>query len=972
MMRAPSPFWVTVGLLLGTGIAVRTAVAQSTFTPGSREIVSLSFATVRLGEFPTGLKLLSGSLEVVEKDGVRMVRAATPSEFLVTLPEVLPEDFTIEFDFIPKQCCNPEDLAFEGTATLSRSSTSAQVLWHRESQRVVGGGGDYQAATPATLRETLPGQLAKIIASFEGNTLKLYTNGQRLYTLADRRFARGRVLRVFLGGQDDDEQAVYLARLRIAAGAGSVTTTVASSGSASSSQAPVTVMPVATQSGTITPTSSSPQTGSTSGVSTVTTMTQPAGTMTPMDPAVAGVYAPTGVEVAFSTETRATVSWKAPVIFPSGSVIEMTGWSVRWNLEADEAICFKFFPGDAAKCPSSESYGTDKAMRSYEITPLKAGARYVVRVWEQYFIVSGGSGEYEGFPSAAVAMVYNQLLVTRPPTIGTPTVMSNGPAAVIAPITGDQGSARIRWTGPAGAVNYIVMRRIGSNAPEQLTPTPISASAYDDAITDVRASYQYQVVAKQTDGRSGTSEWASFSPPALVNPTGFSGRQIGASEVTLTWQKVPGAVGYRTDGAGLPSSGVQVADGFLNVEGLPAGAPLNWQVAAVFPANQMDLATRPTATVTLSTVPWRTVRWLTMRNGAGSFADQLGYYTEMITRPEKCTAIYPWDCLTAMDLIVNFPVDNAFRSSLGLRAISPDGSPVFQGTFADLRDMGAGRHVMCSEHKPLVPGPPGSVTMETLCWASTHGPLPGTAGWGDPETALAAVAGGNPNRGWTFIRQGMNGPLFAAFEGLAGATGEYAESQYGKPKLESGFDVEGPKKLPHACLACHGGRYDPSTKRVVDASLIPLDPSVLVFPGKSPTRPEQEESIRRINMIVLNSNPSPAVAAYIRGLYGGAPDVPGTRANDTYIPDGWAQAPDLYRKVVKPYCQGCHLQQTSRTDFASYQNFFELKAAIQTTVCTQRSMPHAEAPFLAFWRDGKGESLPDYLMAALGLGKCGP
>ena len=83
----------------------------------------------------------------------------------------------------------------------------------------------YQATMPGDLRESLPGQLTQIVASFSGETVKLYTNGRRLYTLTERRFARGRVIRVFLGGQDDGDQAVYLARLRVTAGAA---TTIAS------------------------------------------------------------------------------------------------------------------------------------------------------------------------------------------------------------------------------------------------------------------------------------------------------------------------------------------------------------------------------------------------------------------------------------------------------------------------------------------------------------------------------------------------------------------------------------------------------------------------------------------------------------------------------------------------------------------------------------------------------------------------
>ena len=77
----------------------------------------------------------------------------------------------------------------------------------------------YQAAMPAALAGTLPGQLSTVVVTFDGTEVKLYTNGQRLFTLEDRRFMRGGVLRVFLGGQDDGDQAVYLAGLRILAGA---------------------------------------------------------------------------------------------------------------------------------------------------------------------------------------------------------------------------------------------------------------------------------------------------------------------------------------------------------------------------------------------------------------------------------------------------------------------------------------------------------------------------------------------------------------------------------------------------------------------------------------------------------------------------------------------------------------------------------------------------------------------------------
>jgi hypothetical protein len=72
---------------------------------------------------------------------------------------------------------------------------------------------------PADLAAATPGNLTHVVVEFQGTTIKLYTNGRRLYTL-DKQFARGRVLRVWLGGADDGLNSVYLAGLRIAAGTG--------------------------------------------------------------------------------------------------------------------------------------------------------------------------------------------------------------------------------------------------------------------------------------------------------------------------------------------------------------------------------------------------------------------------------------------------------------------------------------------------------------------------------------------------------------------------------------------------------------------------------------------------------------------------------------------------------------------------------------------------------------------------------
>ena len=223
--RAGGMFMVgagAVGALVGTvggqtpppGVAVAAG-----FVSGSRTIFDLNLAATPLGEFPTNLRALKGTMTVVQKDGMPMLKATSASEFRIHLPEVLPQDFTVELALVPKGCCNPQDLSFEGSRTQDRGVASAHIEWDSDGQLMVVGGGEmYQAPMPDDLKAALPKVLTQVAVSFTGSTIKLYTNGRRLWTL-DRQFARGRVFRVSLGGQDDNAGAVHLAGLRIATNA---------------------------------------------------------------------------------------------------------------------------------------------------------------------------------------------------------------------------------------------------------------------------------------------------------------------------------------------------------------------------------------------------------------------------------------------------------------------------------------------------------------------------------------------------------------------------------------------------------------------------------------------------------------------------------------------------------------------------------------------------------------------------------
>lgn len=246
--------WIAVLLSLGVAVPVPTraqvqVAAPTRSTTMGREILSFGFGTgagAILPPFVTrvlpynGEPLPLGDLRVVLKDGQPMLRARGHVGLLVTLPEALPPDFTLEFDIVPKVCCvSPDDITFEGKARIYRGDESAEVMWHQNSLTILGGGGTtFYARMPVDPndpdRKSAP-KLTKLVFEVQGDQMRVFANGvQQLPDIPSKKFWRAdKVLRVFLGGDLSDPDApgheVYLARMRITAGA---PTAVASSPSA--------------------------------------------------------------------------------------------------------------------------------------------------------------------------------------------------------------------------------------------------------------------------------------------------------------------------------------------------------------------------------------------------------------------------------------------------------------------------------------------------------------------------------------------------------------------------------------------------------------------------------------------------------------------------------------------------------------------------------------------------------------------
>ena len=94
------------------------------------------------------------------------------------------------------------------------------------------------------------------------------------------------------------------------------------------------------------------------------------------------------------------------------------------------------------------------------------------------------------------------------------------------------------------------------------------------------------------------------------------------------------------------------------------------------------------------------------------------------------------------------------------------------------------------------------------------------------------------------------------------------------------------------------------------------------------------------------------------------------RADDNYVPQGWASHAPFYRAVIKPYCITCHLATPANVNLMSYANMMQNAAAIFADVCQNHTMPHAELTYRRFWSASTLPFPADQLAQALGHTRC--
>lgn len=170
----------------------------------------------------------------------------------------------------------------------------------------------------------------------------------------------------------------------------------------------------------------------------------------------------------------------------------------------------------------------------------------------------------------------------------------------------------------------------------------------------------------------------------------------------------------------------------------------------------------------------------------------------------------------------------------------------------------------------------------------------------------------------------------------------------GRLYLSVNLDGRGEKFTPGNCVPCHGGdnyfqHFPESGAGTHDGNIgayfLPFDLDNFEFaatPGL--TRADQEDQVRRLNLLLMEPGDSEMLTTpgmeLINGWYPGGAGLQQTE----FVPDGWQSALDvrlpsvargdsfdadeLYLKVVKPSCRGCHITMGPKLglDFHRYED----------------------------------------------------
>lgn len=378
-------------------------------------------------------------------------------------------------------------------------------------------------------------------------------------------------------------------------------------------------------------------------------------------------------------------------------------------------------------------------------------------------------------------------------------------------------------------------------------------------------------------------------------------------------------------------------------------------------------------------IPQNSHAWLSYKFSTTCDASSSCY--AVLANPDPAQAYYH-------GLGIADPDNYSFDQWLSDQGFPADGSSDVEAIYANLADLQFGREMHCSQ-----------IGQKISCYVKNFGQPPMTWGWGGHSGEEWVL---NKNNSWPNITDAVQAPfLHSPFGTVAmtydpSITGPNQVTFYafgtrftfdgdGNPVPHDNtllysiaLDQEGQKSVPRMCMACHGGSYDAGSNTATGASFLPFDVFAFRYPDGQPGYgfDDQQESFRKLNAMVVATNPNHAIVDLINGMYPMGVSTTGSEATDGWVPPGWSANPVVYTSVIRPYCRTCHLAQGITLDDGS--TFQDLAGTVNNMVCTQHDMPHSQVPFgidgkkVGFWNDRVAQGDLGSFLKSAGTTSCLP
>jgi outer membrane protein OmpA-like peptidoglycan-associated protein len=193
------------------------------FVPGERVIFAEDFTRDNVGDFPKRFTFNSGNLEIVEWQGARYLSTNEWSGFSITLPTVLPERFTMEFEY-SADGGNGLSIYFVDQSKHTGASYIDMGTWTGG----VAGGGINARGKPSGDEYRYTKVLFPVRIMADGPHVKVYMGDTRVANVPNSSLGRSRTIYFNLPGKQ--QRAAMIGNLRIAAGGRKLYDAIAESG----------------------------------------------------------------------------------------------------------------------------------------------------------------------------------------------------------------------------------------------------------------------------------------------------------------------------------------------------------------------------------------------------------------------------------------------------------------------------------------------------------------------------------------------------------------------------------------------------------------------------------------------------------------------------------------------------------------------------------------------------------------------